>query len=205
MKNLLKIELSTLALAAFCSVLFLTSCKNTAIDGGVDPSSNSTTILDDKGVDLSKINAIIPTFIATDFAGYKVIKLETELENGETIYKVTVEKNGVKQVLRFIINGSKVELFDDKGGKREVKLGDDHCGKGSDDGSRSSSTNIVILRNLPAPIVPYILANYAGWAIVKAELENEDIGVVYKVRITKNGVRKDLLFDKDGKFLKEKK
>jgi uncharacterized membrane protein YkoI len=205
MKNLLKIKLSTLALATFCSVLFLTSCKNTAIDGGVDPSSNSTTILDDKGVDLSKINAIIPTFIATDFAGYKVIKLETELENGVTIYKVIVEKNGVKQVLRFGINGSKVELFDDKGGKREVKLGDDHCGKGSDDGSRYTSPNIVVLKNLPAPIAPYILANYAGWAIIKAELENEDIGVVYKVRITKNGVRKDLLFDKDGKFLKEKK
>jgi uncharacterized membrane protein YkoI len=205
MKNLLKIKLSILTVASFCSVLFLASCKNTAIDGGVDPSSNSTTILDDKGVDLSKINAIIPTFIATDFAGYKVIKLETELENGVTIYKITVEKNGVQPVLRFGINGSKVELFDDKGGKREVKLGDDHCGKGSDDGSRSSSTNIVILRNLPTPIVPYILVNYAGWAIVKAELENEDIGTVYKVRVTKNGVRKDLLFDKNGKFLKEKK
>jgi uncharacterized membrane protein YkoI len=205
MKNLLKIKLSTLTLAAFCSVLFLTSCKNSAIDGGVDPSSNATTILDDKGVDLSKLNAIIPTFIATDFAGYKVIKLETELEHGVTVFKITVEKNGVQQVLRFGINGSKVELFDDKGDKKEIKLGDDHCGKGSDDGSRSSSPNIVVLKNLPAPIAPYILANYSGGAIVKAELENEDIGKVYKVRIIKNAVRKDLLFDKDGKFLKEKK
>jgi uncharacterized membrane protein YkoI len=205
MKNLLKIKLSTFAITAICSVIFLTSCKNSAIDGGVDPSSNSTTILDDKGVDLSKLNSIIPTFIATDFAGYKVIKLETELEQGVTVFKITVEKNGVQQVLRFGINGSKVELFDDKGDKKEIKLGDDHCGKGSDDGSRSTSPNIVVLKNLPAPIAPYILANYAGWAIVKAELENEDIGKVYKVRITKNGVRKDLLFDKDGKFIKEKK
>lgn len=204
MKNLLKIKLSTFAITAICSVIFLTSCKNSSIDGSVDPSSNSTTILDDKGVDLSKLNSIIPTFIATDFAGYKVIKLETELEHGVTVFKITVEKNGVQQVLRFGINGSKVELFDDKGDKKEIKLGDDHCGKGSDDGSRSTSPNIVVLKNLPAPIAPYILANYAGWAIVKAELENEDIGKVYKVRITKNGVRKDLLFDKDGKFLKEK-
>jgi hypothetical protein len=131
--------------------------------------------------------------------------LETELEHGVTVFKVTIDKSGVQKVLRFGINGSKVELFDDKGGKIEVKLGNDHCGKGFDDSSSSSSSNMLALRDLPAPIAPYLLANYAGWAIVKAELEKEDIGTVYKVRVTKNGVRKDLLFDATGKFIREKK
>ena len=59
---------------------------------------------------------------------------------------------------------------------------------------------------LPASVTKYISQNYTGYQIEEAEkVEHHQKGSFFEVEVKKGKTELELLFDKDGKFLEEKK
>ncbi len=169
---------TSLASARIGSVTSSTASSGTAVKG------NEVVITADK------LPATVLAYLTSNYAGYTLVQAEQGTNpSGATYYEVKFTVNGVTKELHFDMTGA--VLADGKGGGK--------CGKGKD----GNTETVITKAELPAAVLTYLTANYAGYTFVQAEKGTDKSGATYyEVDFTLNGTTKELHFDAAGALLK---
>lgn len=73
-------------------------------------------------------------------------------------------------------------------------------------GKLTETETVIKISELPEGIAKYVEENYKGFAIIEAARIEDNKGIItFEAEISKDKVKKDVMFDKDGKPLKKKK
>lgn len=144
-------------------------------------------------ISLDSLPAVVKTYIATKYVGDTIKRAEKRTVNGVINYAVLVDNGTRVKVLIFDSTGTFLrEAVFNGGGHR-----DGH-------GNNHENDDKISVDSLPQSIPLYITANYAGYTIKDAEKEKDRTtnAIMYEVEIVNGTMRKKLIFDANGTFLR---
>jgi len=153
--------------------------------GGGHGDANAVTI------DPKTIPASVSTLISTNYAGYTVVKAESETHNGVASNEIDISNGTTMKAL--IFDTSWKFVSEQTGGK-----GGNHGGEGQ--GGQATS---VALTSIPAAVTTFITATYPGYTTSVAESETHNGVASYELKIVNGTASKELIFDANWKFVSE--
>lgn len=140
------------------------------------------------------VPAVVFTYLDNTYPGYAFTQAEKGNDrNGKTYFEIQFTLDGKTRQLHFDEGGTLLE-----GPGNGPKGG----GPGGPKGNRTPPIRTAIaLEKLPPPITAYMIANFSGYTLVRAEVVTDAAtGTVkfYDVRYTLNGTTSELHFDVNG-------
>lgn len=144
-------------------------------------------------ISLDSLPTAIKTYIAANYAGDTIKRAEKRTVNGVINYAVLVDNGSRVKVLIFSATGTFIREATFNGGRHRHGHGDHH-----------DNDDKISIDSLPQSIPLYITANYAGYTIKQAEREKDRTtnAIIYEVAIENGSMRKKLIFDATGAFLR---
>ncbi|MDB5241729.1 MAG: hypothetical protein JWP57_2354 [Spirosoma sp.] len=189
MKKQMMMGLAVMALLTACNKDSVQPADQTTVasarGSAVDGFGKGTVITQDQ------LPQAVRDYLNKTYAGFTFVQgVQGTDRAGATFYAVVIEQGGVRYHLHFDASGA---LLAGRGGKG---------GPGPNEANETTITQ----DKLPAKVLDYLMATYAGYTFGMAEQAADAAGVVvyYEVSITQNGKQIHLNFDATGNLLERK-
>ena len=119
----------------------------------------------------------IVTYLKTKYATYSLVSATKIAKNGAIYYEIKVKVGTKTYEIKFNANGVIVESSD-----QNVK------------------STAITPNTIPAGVLEYLKANYAGYVFVSGEKNEKATGTIIIIKIKQNNVTYELKFDEKGVF-----